>query len=428
MPRKKRLLQINVVANWGSTGKIVEEIGLEAMRCGWESYIAYGQFHPTSKSHLIRIGNKWDLLLHLLQSRILDRHGLASSSPTRVLIEQIEDIKPDIIHLHNIHGYFINYEILFSWLKSAGIPVVWTMHDCWAITGHCAYFSYINCNRWQQHCGHCPQKDTYPATMFIDRSTKNLHQKQKDFSGVKDMTIVAVSNWLKGIMQQSFLGSQYPIKQIYNGINTDIFFPYHNTEDIRRHYGIKTQYMLLAAATMWSPRKGFNDIIALSKTLDNRFTIVLVGLKKEIIKNLPQNIIGIERTENINEMAALYSAADIVLNLSYEETFGLTSAEGFACGTPSIVYDTTASPELINTVSETKAIDMVSQAYDLSLIGRIVPAGNIEMICKAITSILSHPKDSLVINTCRQHALTHFNKQEHYPEYIDLYNSLINKI
>lgn len=408
--RKRKILQINVVANWGSTGRIVEEIGIEAMNNNWESYVAYGQGKPTSKSELIRVGNKKDLCLHLLNTRLFDKHGLCSTDATRKLVKRIKEIHPDIIHLHNIHGYYLNYQLLFSFLKESNIPVIWTIHDCWPITGHCAYFSYANCNKWKEQCGNCPQKDTYPATKFLDRSKLNFCQKKESFSHVRNMTIVPVSDWLKGILSQSFLGKEYNIHRIYNGINTDVFHPYPNTEEIRRNNGITSKIMLLAAATMWSQRKGLKDIIALSRMLDESFTIVVVGVNNSIKKQLPNNIIGIERTENVHKMAELYSAADIVLNLSYEETFGLTTAEGLACGTPGIVYNATASPELIN-----------------DSVGRIVQPGNLSEVREAIMSIISHPKDEAVINACRRHALSRFNKLDRYKEYIELYNSIIDK-
>lgn len=404
---KKKILQINVVANWGSTGRIAEEIGIDAMNNNWDSYIAYGQGHPMSKSQLIRVGNKINLFTHLLNTRLFDKHGLCSTNPTEELVSKIKEIQPDLIHLHNIHGYYLNYEVLFSFLKDCNIPVVWTMHDCWAVTGHCAYFSYANCDRWKNKCGACPQKDSYPATKFLDRSSVNLEKKKMAFSHVNNMTIVAVSEWLTGIMKQSFLGKEYQIKTIYNGINTEVFHPYPNTSEIRSKYNITSEFMLVAAATMWSQRKGLKDILSLSMILDQRFTIVVVGLKKKQLKALPNNVIGIERTESVDKMAELYSSADIVLNLSYEETFGLTSVEGLACGTPSVVYNATASPELIT-----------------EEVGRVVEAGNINMVKEAIESIVSHPKDDSVIEKCRMHALSRFNKQDRYKEYLELYNTL----
>lgn len=404
---KRKIVQINVVANWGSTGRIAEEIGIEAMNNNWESYVVYGQGHPESKSNLIRVGNQKSLLLHLLGTRLFDKHGLCSTFSTEELVDKIKEIQPDVIHLHNIHGYYINYEVLFSFLKESNIPVVWTMHDCWPITGHCAYFSYADCNKWKYKCGACPQKHSYPATMFLDRSSLNLERKKKAFCHVKNLTVVTVSKWLNNIMRESFLGKEYCVKTIYNGINTEVFHPYVEISDIRKKYRIASKYMLIAAATMWSQRKGLKDILALSKTLDYHFTIVIVGLNNKQTKNLPKNVIGIKRTESVEKMAELYSAADIVLNLSYEETFGLTTVEGLACGTPSVVYNTTASPELIT-----------------EEVGRVVEAGNIKMVKEAVESLVSHPKDSIVIDKCRMRALSCFNKQDRYKEYLDLYNSL----
>lgn len=401
----KKILQINSVVNSGSTGRIAEEIGQTAMATGWESYIAYGRNDRPSQSELIKISNDWDIKLHGIQTRLFDRHGLGSRSATKELIGKIKEISPDIIHLHNIHGYYINIEILFHYLKESNIPVIWTLHDCWPITGHCSYFTFVGCEKWKTQCFNCPQKTSYPASWLVDRSEKNFRLKKELFTSLPNLTLVPVSQWLSGILKESFLKG-YPIKVIHNGINTDVFNP-SSSSDFRAKHGLENKFILLGVASVWSPRKGLKDFIELSKHLNSDYQIVLIGLSREQIEQLPDNILGIERTESVEVLANIYSAADIVLNLSYEETFGLTTVEGFACGTPGIVYNATASPELI----------------DVST-GIVVEQGNINKLTEAIYSIKKKGKE-YYSEACVNRAYRLYKKEDRYKEYIDLYESLL---
>lgn len=403
-----KLLQINSVINSGSTGRIAEEIGQLAMKNGWKSYIAYGRNNRQSESQLIKIGNNRDIKWHGLQTRLFDRHGLASKKATNELVEKIKEIKPDIIHLHNLHGYYLNIEILFHYLATAGIPVVWTLHDCWTMTGHCTHFSFIGCDKWKTQCEHCPQKKEYPASYCLDRSLKNYQQKKELFTSVPQMILAPVSNWLANIVKESLLKT-YPIKTIYNGVDTSVFTPCP-TAKIREKYKIpENAFILLGVANVWSERKGLKDFIQLSESLKNNEMIILVGLTNKQMKNLPSNILGISRTENIHELAELYSLTDVVCNFSVEETFGLTTVEGFACGTPGIVYNCTASPELIT--PET---------------GFVVEQGNITEIRNAIDTIKSKGK-SFYAEACRERAVKMFNKNERYAEYLELYEQMLSE-
>ena len=401
----KKVLQINTVVNSGSTGRIIEEIGQMAIASGWESYIAYGRNKRPSTSKLIRIGNDKDIMLHGLQTRLFDRHALGSRNATYDFIQQIQDIKPDIIHLHNLHGYYINIEILFEFLKKAKTPVLWTLHDCWPITGHCTYFSYVGCLKWKTECYKCPQKTRYPASNFIDRSKKNFILKKELFNSINNLTLVPVSQWLSGILKESFLQT-YPRKIIHNGINTEVFKP-SEVSNFRIKYGFDNKFILLGIASVWEPRKGLIDFIKLSKQLDSDYQIVLVGLTDKQIKQLPDNILGIERTENIETLVQIYSTADIVLNLSYEETFGLTTVEGFACGTPGIVYNATASPELVDEST-----------------GLIVEPGDIKGLRGAIMQIKKKGKQ-YYSKSCISRVHRLYKKEDKYQEYIDLYQSLL---
>ena len=405
----KTLLQINTVINSGSTGRITEEIGQVALANGWRSVIAFGRNNCTSVSEKIQIGTPWDVKIHGLQTRLFDRHGLGSRRATEKLIEQIEKIKPNVIHLHNIHGYYLNIEVLFNYLNKSSIPVVWTLHDCWPMTGHCVHFTVIGCERWKSKCYSCPQKNKYPGSIGLDRSKANYQLKKKIFTSLSKIEIVSVSSWLDGVVSESFFNI-YPHRFIYNGIDLDLFKPsMQAAEIVRERYKIRNRFLLLGVATAWGEGKGLSDYKQLSVQLSANEVIVLLGLPLSLIKKLPSNIIGIPRTESKEELVALYSAADVVLNLSREETFGLTTAEGFACGTPGVVYNCTASPELIT--HET---------------GFVVPQGDIAALQAVITTIKTKGK-AYYTHACRLRAEQYYNKNDRYAEYIALYEQLIKK-
>jgi glycosyltransferase involved in cell wall biosynthesis len=404
----RTVLQICVEGNTGSTGRIAESIGELALKNDWKSYIAYGRFPRPSKSELIKIGSEWNIFLHGLQTRFVDRHCLGSKSATKRLVEQIIQINPDIIHLHHIHGYYINMQILFEFLKSTSIPIVWTFHDCWSITGHCSNFDFIGCDKWKTECFSCPQKKEYPASYFFDRSKKNYQLKKKLFTSVENLTIVSVSNWLDSIVANSFLKNNERIV-IYNGIDTNLFKPETNREIIREKYNIGKNYFILGVASTWGQRKGFDDFLQLSNYLQKDEKIILIGLNKTQIKHLPENIIGLSRTENQTELKNLYSTADAFLNLSVEETFGLTTAEALACGTPAIVYDSTACPEIIDRNT-----------------GIVVQKRNINDLVNAIRTVRRNGK-TFYGNACRNRAITQFNQKDRLNEYFNLYERLYIK-
>lgn len=395
----RKLFQINVTANWGSTGKIAEDIGKLAISDGWESWIAYGRGTPTSNSHLIRIGNDWDMKIHGLQTRVLDNHGLASKWITREFICKINEIKPDIIHLHNIHGYFLNYPILFDFLKEFGAPVVWTLHDCWPFTGHCAYYDYVKCDLWQTGCHDCPQLRSYPASLWRDRSRKNYLQKKDSFLGLHNLTLVPVSDWLKEKLSQSFL-SDYPSVTIHNGIDLSVFTPYETlVKD-------ESKKIILGVASVWDRRKGLDEFIKLRRLLPEDFTIILVGLSQDQISILPEGITGISRTDNVRQLADLYSMADVFVNPTLEDNFPTTNLEALACGTPVITYNTGGSPEAVD--DQTGIVVPYQDVFTM--------AEKIKYVCE------STPFSS---EKCRQRAEKFFNKEFTFQKYIDLYNKLI---
>lgn len=342
----KKLVQINVTCN-GSTGRIMQQLQETAIANGFEAVSFYGRGEPGKTGKYIRIGNDFDVKTHGVVTRIFDKHGHASVNATKKMIEQIEKINPDVIQLHNLHGYYLNLKILFNYLKKSKAKKIWTLHDCWAFTGHCSYFTMAKCDKWKEGCYDCPQKKEYPKSIFIDNSKEEYEFKKNLFNGIEDLTIVTPSEWLANLVKQSFL-SRYPIKVINNGIDLNIFRPVDGSEMREKLKISKEKKIVLGVASIWEKRKGFKYFLDLSQILENNEIIVLVGLNKRQIKNLPQNIIGIERTENINELVELYSMSDVFFNPSYEETFSLVTIEAVACGLPVLVFDSSAVTEIVN--------------------------------------------------------------------------------
>lgn len=398
----RKVFQINVTANWGSTGRIAEQINVLARKKGWSTFIAYGRYSNPSESDLIHVGSDMEVYEHYLEYRIADNDGLASRKATRKLIKKISEIKPDIIHLHNIHDHWLNYGILFNYLNTLDIPIVWTQHDCWSFTGGCGYYTVNKCTKWQMGCYRCPlKKGLLPLK---DQTYRHYELKKELFNKIKNLTLVPVSHWLEGEIRKSFLANKH-IRVIYNGIDTSIFHP--SDSMFKQKYGIENKFLLVGVATVWSERKGLNDYLKLSNLLPDNIVMLLVGLSKKQIIHLPKGIIGIERTNNVEELADIYSGSDVVLNLSYEETFGLTTVEGFACGTPGIVYNATASPELIT--PET---------------GIVVETGDIQGVADAVKQMLMNGKKSYSV-ACRKRAEEYFDKNDRYKDYIYLYEDLL---
>lgn len=407
------LFQINTCITQ-STGRIAQQIGEKAIAEGWESYIAFPARLPMveSKSQLLHIGSKMDQYIHALMTRVFDCCGFLSHRATKRLIMQIEEIKPDVIQLHNIHGYYINVPTLFDYLKKSGIPVVWSLHDCWAFTGHCVHYTCVNCLKWKTGCYDCPRKNTYPNSYVLDRSKQNYWAKKKAYANMPNLSIVPVSYWLGDVTSQSILGS-YPIRVIQNGIDVSVFRPRTEAfEKVRKKYGLKDKYVILGVATGWSEEVGLSTFFRLRQKLSSDFAIVMVGCTPDILKQLPEGIVGISRTNNVDELAEIYSAADILFNGSYQETFGLVTAEALSCGTPVIVYNSTACPEIVT--PET---------------GYVVEAKDEMQVLKYILedSLLSAEVKVKRSAKCREYAVEHFDREKKYQEYLNLYKKIIAK-
>lgn len=402
------VLQINVVSNWGSTGRIAEEIGQAIMSNGGISFIAYSRGSNFSTSKLVHIGNKIDMYLHVLETRLFDRNGLASKIGTANLIKQIEKIKPDIVHLHNIHGYYLNYLLLFRYLAESQIPLVWTLHDCWTFTGHCAYFTFAKCEKWKNGCSNCPQTDKYPSSWFNDRSQKNYVDKMHSFLSMKNITLVPVSYWLSGLLEDSFL-REYPKQVIHNGINIETFNMQNSSFEMHEKLCIEKHFVVLGVASIWEDRKGLNDFLQLRNILSDDYLIILIGLNSKQIANLPKGIVGIARTNSIQELANFYSLADVYVNPTWEDNFPTTNLEALACGTPVVTYNTGGSIEAID-----------------SNTGFIIEPGDVTGLANVIKVIKEKGKVSYSV-ACRSRAVALFDKNHCYEEYIKLYNKILNK-
>lgn len=404
-----KILIVNSVAMYGSTGKIAYQIGELAEANGWECYFAYRKKNSKpSPLNNIPLGGRLDFYLHATLSYFFDSHGLGSIFNTLKLIRQIKQINPSIIHLHNIHGYYLNYKIFFSYLKKRNIPIVWTLHDCWTFTGHCAYFDSINCEKWKMRCNTCLLKSDYPKSVFIDKSARNYQMKKNYFSGLSNVTLVPVSLWLEKLVKQSFL-QYYSTYTIHNGIDLDLFKP--TKSSIRNEYGVSDHYIILGVSSKgFGGRKGLDDFIYLANVLPSVFKIIMIGVHPSEKELIPENVITIERTSSQQELSFFYSEADVFINPTYSDNFPTTNIESLACGTPVITYNTGGSPEALN--EET---------------GIVVETGNREALLSSIIRIcnIDSTKKEIMRSKCRERAVSLFNKNNCFQEYLNIYKKAL---
>ncbi len=406
----KTLLQINTTLNYGSTGRIAEEIGLLARQKGWNCYMAHGpRMKNESRLQTIQVNSSLDEKIHGgWYSLLRDRHGLGSRHATKRLVERLRsEIKPDIIHLHNIHGYYLNYEVLFDYLRKEDIPVVWTLHDCWPFTGHCTHFDFIGCDKWKTQCHHCPQTAAYPKSLFVDNSFSNYRLKSRLFSSVADnLTFIPVSAWLAELLQNSFLKG-CRTKVIHNGIDLNIFRPC-DVRNLVVHPGLNDRKVILGVASPWTDRKGLKDFIRLRGMLPmSEYVCVVVGVSEKQAAELPDGMIGIRRTQNIQELVAWYAAADVFVNPTYEDNYPTTNLEAMACGTPVITYRTGGSPEALTART-----------------GRVVGQGRLNHVVDAVHSLVAEDRDNLS-SECRAHAERCFDREKCFQSYVGLYQELV---
>lgn len=401
-----KLLQFNTTINCGSTGRLAEDLGQVAMKAGWESYIAYGRDSRPSQSHAIKIGNKLTVFTHVLKTRLFDRHCFGSYFATKKLIRKIDEIKPDVIQFQNIHGYYVNLEVLLSYIAEKNIPLIWSLHDCWSMTGHCSHFVSVGCEKWKTECYNCPLTKRYPNSWGIDASRRNYRDKKRLTNAVPSLTIVSGSEWLGNIAKESF-NKNRDIRVIPDGIDTTIYSPKSNGKELRIKLGLEGKFVIMVSGTVWLDYKGIPDYERLRKKLPEDVAIMFVGLSDEDMKIVPKGIIGIKRTKTQEELAEYYSMADCVMSLSRMESFGLTPVEGFACGTPAIVYDSTSLPELIT--PET---------------GFVAKLGDVDDVVEKVIKLKEFGKLKYT-EACRKLAVEKYSREVCFGKYLELYNELL---
>lgn len=402
-----KLLQLNTCVGRGSTGRIAETIASIATDRGWECYIAHGaRYIGQSQMTTYQVSGKTEEMMHYVKSLLLDAQGLGSVRATQRLIKWIKKLRPDVIHIHNLHGYWINYEILFKHLQEVQTPVVWTFHDCWAITGHCAMFTTTFCDKWRTGCVHCPHLDWYPKSILLDQSQRNFNKKQQLFTSLQNLTIVSVSNWLNSIVEQSYM-KDITHTVIPNGVDTRVFYPRITAvDDIREKYHLQGKVVVLSVADKWNEGIGFSDISKLRDLLDDRFIIVLVGVTEAQKDTLPAGIIGVLHTSSRDELAELYTVADISFTPQTIATFGLVSAESMACGTPAAVY----APAAAEVIGDN---------------GYVVPARDIKQLALTLTKFADDGGKNKFSASCVERVQSNYDELTNYDRYIDLYNSMI---
>ena len=339
-----RVLQVNSLCGRGSTGRIAVALH-DALRArGDECRVAYGRGQHDPTVDAFKIGTPLSVGVHAGLSRLTDRQGFYSPGATRRLVAEIEESKLDVVHLHNLHGYYLNMPLLFSALQLSGARVIWTLHDCWAFTGHCTYFDLAGCDKWRTHCGNCPQKRAYPASYGLDRSKRNYDDKRRLTASMTNLTLVTPSEWLAELVGQSFL-KQHPVEIIKNGVDQTVFRP--TATDFKTTHGIEDKFVVLGVASRWNERKGARDFVELSRRLGPDYVIVLVGVDPALARRLPSTFITFARNESQVELASMYSVADVFFNPTYEDNYPTTNLEAICCGTPVVTYETGGSPESV---------------------------------------------------------------------------------
>lgn len=401
-----KIAHINMLPN-GSTGKIMFGISKSAVAeghiCRTYTPVLYARgkkFVSCKTADHYEWGSRMEGFFHYYLGTIFGMNGMFSHFGTRQLLKDLDAFKPDIIHLHNLHNFTINLPMLFKYIKRKKIKTVWTLHDCWSFTGHCPHFEMIKCDKWKTECYKCPQKSVYPKT-YLD-TTKSMYRKKKNlFSGIDNLTIVTPSKWLASLVKQSFL-NQYDVRVINNGIDLSVFKP--RRSDFKKKYGCEDKTVLLGVAYGWGERKGLDVFLELSKRLDEKYQIVLVGTNSNIDKSLPQNIISINRTENQKELAEIYTAADLFVNPTREDTYPTVNIEALACGTPVLTFETGGSPE----IPDNKCGFVVGKDDITSMLDKIV------MICEESP----FKRDDCVARA------SSFDMYDRYKDYVELYREI----
>ncbi len=396
-----KVLQINSFFSVGGPPRIMNGIYDTLKENGIECKIAASREKLYALEDSYPVCSDKNVKINALKARLFDNEGFNAKKDTQKLVEYIKQYDPDIIHLHNLHGYCINLEVLFGYLKSCQKPVVWTLHDCWAFTGHCAHFDLIGCSKWKEQCRSCSQTKEYPASFFHDRSEKNYKEKKAAYSGMKNLTLVTPSKWLASFLPDSIL-KEHAVKVIHNGIDLKRFSC--RKSDILEKNGLAGKRIVLGVAQNWAERKGLEDFVKLASLLSDEYKVVLIGLTEEQKKALPKEVFGLTRTENVEELQKWYSAAEVFVNFTYQDNFPTVNIEALACGTPVLTYKTGGSVEAV-----------------CEGCGWVVAQGNVKGAKKVIEEM---GEKEQYREACLQRAQK-FDRKERYLEYIELYKSLL---
>lgn len=398
-----RVLYINSVP-YGSTGKIMYSLAdLVSSRGGQAKCVTGFSWHKSMRSDSIVVGNIITKSIHRHLASLFGNHGCYSSYETKRLIKIIKKFKPDVVHLHNIHGWYLNFVQLFDFLNKINVPIIWTLHDCWAFTGGCAHFTFAQCSRWRVGCGACNNLKVYPISSKFDKTKQMWKLKKSCFTNINNLTIVTPSEWLAKLVHQSYL-KEHEIKVINNGIDTLVFK--QSVSKFRKIYNISSkQYIVLGVALGWGNRKGLDVFVDLSGKLPPDYKIVLIGTDEIIDRQLPQNIISIHRTQNQEELAEIYSVADVFVNPTREDTYPTVNMEAISCGTPVITFRTGGSPEMIDATC-----------------GVVVECDDVDMLEKEIKRICTTKPFSKKQCVCKS---KQFDKNKKFEEYLDLYEKVI---
>ena len=399
------IVQLNATCKVGSTGKIMSDLNDVICGAGNNGFMVSGYYYECDNKNLYCASHNnpfWEIRKNLLISRITGTMGYRYINRTKKILQWIDEKDPDVIHLHNIHGDWIHIKSLFDYIKRKKVPVVWTLHDCWTFTGRCSYFELSGCDKWKFQCHDCANKKIYPVTYFFDKSQRMFFDKKEWFAGLENMTIVTPSEWLAGLVRQSFL-KDYPVRVINNGIDLTVFKP--TESDFRERFGLVDKKLVLGVAFGWGQRKGLDVFVELSKRLPENYRIILVGTDKHIDAILPKNIISIHRTQNQKNLAEIYTAADVFANPTREENYPTVNMESLACGTPVVTFKTGGSPEILDETC-----------------GSIVSRNDIDAMEIEIRRICE--KRAFTKEVCLIRAMS-FDKNKRFEEYVKLYENVL---